>query len=401
MIRIQDIAGACLLGSALALMLAVPFRSARADTVLYNFCSEENCADGANPENGLIADSAGNLYGTTAAGGANTGGTVYEFSGGGESVLYSFVPFGSDGWAPLGVLIRDKQGNLYGTTQFGGGTGCGGNGCGTVFEISGGAETQLHVFAGGSDGAWPTGALVRDKKGNFYGTTPKGGSTNCGGGGCGTIFELTPTGKEKVLHAFIAQTDGQNPVAGLVLKKGYLYGTALYGGTYGEGTVYKLDLKTGALNVLYSFTGGSDGGAPEDTLAWYKGAFYGTADIGGSGDCGTVFKITRKGKLTTLYSFTGANGDGDGCSPVAGLTLYQGNFYGTTQHGGDACGNYTCGTVFEISPEGSESVLWQFESNDIDGAEPFGGVIASGGTLYGTTDDAGENQYGVIFSVAP
>ncbi|MGA2904008.1 MAG: choice-of-anchor tandem repeat GloVer-containing protein [Candidatus Korobacteraceae bacterium] len=174
-----------------------------AETVLYSFCSQTNCTDGANPSASLIFDAAGNLYSTTDAGGTYGDGTVFELTptaGGGwtEQVLHSFNNNGTDGAYPYAGLIFDATGNLYGTTLNGGTYQCVDEGCGTVFELTptaggGWTEQVLHNFGNGTDGFWPYAGLILDAAGNLYGTTQLGGTGgNCGGYGCGTVFELTP-----------------------------------------------------------------------------------------------------------------------------------------------------------------------------------------------------------------
>jgi uncharacterized repeat protein (TIGR03803 family) len=215
-------------------------RSAQAQTfnVLNTFTGG---ADGANPVGGLIQNGKGNLYGTTCCGGTHGTGTVFMLNKSGkETVLYSFTG-GEDGNEPFASLIRDANGNLYGTTLWGGSsTQCnGGNGCGVIFKLDKtGKETVLHAFTGtGGDGANPYDGLVRDPKGNLYGTTVNGGGSSVCSGGCGVVFKVRGAGKETVLHRF-SGGDGAGPYAGLVRDaKDNLYGTTQYGGSYGEGTV--------------------------------------------------------------------------------------------------------------------------------------------------------------------
>ena len=220
------------------------------ETVLYSFCAQTNCADGANPGAALIMDEAENLYGTTPVGGANDRGTVFELTPGGrETVLYSFCAQTScvDGSTPLAALIVDKRGNLYGTTAAGGANNLSfPGGVGTVFELMpNGTETLPYSFCAQTnctDGATPTAGLIMDKAGNLYGTTFHGGGTS----GDGTMFELTPGGTETVLYSFCAQTncaDGALPQAGLIMDKaGNLYGTTVQGGAnnFLGGVVFQL-----------------------------------------------------------------------------------------------------------------------------------------------------------------
>jgi uncharacterized repeat protein (TIGR03803 family) len=306
-----------------------------------------------------------------------------------ESVLYTFSGI-TDGAHPVAGLVRDKEGNLFGTTYQGGNTGCGGLGCGTVFEVTpSGAETELHTFTGVPDGATPTAALILDKGGNLYGTTGYGGTS-----GDGTVFEITAAGEYKVLHSFMG-TDGAVPSAGLVRDGvGNLYGTTQYGGA-SYGTVFQIT-QTGAETVLYSFTGGADGGAPLGGLVLWKGNLYGTTADGGSFSLGTVFELTKKGKETVLHSFSGGS---DGVSPFAGLILdKEGNLYGTTLGGGGSgCSGLGCGTVFEVTPSGAETVLYSFT----DGGSVAGLVQDAQGNFYGTTQRGGSSFNGTVFKLSP
>jgi uncharacterized repeat protein (TIGR03803 family) len=242
------------------------------------------------------------------------------------------------------VLVRDAAGNLYGTTQYGGTNG----GFGTVFKLdAAGKLTLLHSFAGTPDGEDPYAGLLRDKLGNLYGTTQYGGT----GGGFGTVFKLDAAGKLTLLHSFSGTPDGENPLAGLLRDgAGNLYGTTKYGGTGGGyGTVFKLSAK-GKLILLYSFTGTPDGENPYARLIRdASGNLYGTTFYGGTSGYGTVFKLDTAGKLTILHSFNSAP---DGANPLGGLILDKaGNLYGTTSDGGDlSCGFSGCGTVFKITP---------------------------------------------------
>jgi uncharacterized repeat protein (TIGR03803 family) len=253
------------------------------ESVLYSFGSG---TDGEYPGSGLIEDAAGNLYGTTGYGGASGNGTVYKISkSGAETILYNFS--GADGQYPFGNLLRDSSGNLYGTTSYGGTSGNG-----TVFKLTRkGKETVLHSFAGGTDGANPYAGLVRDKKGNFYGTTYNGGA-GCKGYDCGTVFKLTPNGKETVLHAF-ALSDGHYPDFGTLVRDsaGNLYGTTYAGGTADMGVVFKVS-SGGKESIVYTFTGGTDEGFPVAGLIQDKaGNLYGTTLGNPTATYGTVFRI--------------------------------------------------------------------------------------------------------------
>jgi len=386
--------------SALAVFSA---QTARAQTLntLYAFTGG---VDGGKPYAGVIRDAKGNLYGTTSTGGAYGYGTVFEVTPAGTyTVLYSFL--GSpDGAHPYGALVRDSKGNLFGTTPEGGIAGgvCNAN-CGTVFELvrTGKTYTEkvLYAFAGGADGANPYAGLVRDSKGNLYGTTVAYGSSNCV---CGTVFKLSPDGTMTTLYQFGGGTDGANPYGVLARDaKGNLYGTTEWGGDLGCtpigcGTVFEVSA-TGAEKVLHSFTG-EDGAEPFAGLVRdAKGNLYGTATWGGTyGTYGTVFELTKKGTFTVLHNFAGGD-PGDGINPNASLVRdKQGNLYGTTFGGG-----YNYGTVFEVTPTGSETVLYGFIAR-ADGSSPYGSLVLDGqGNLYGTAEQGGDYGYGTVFKLTP
>jgi uncharacterized repeat protein (TIGR03803 family) len=304
-------------------------------TELYSFTGG---VDGNTPDAGLIADNAGNLYGTTAFGGAYSNGVVFKLTPAGtETTLYSFTG-GNDGGNPFDSLVFDGAGNLYGTTEFGGAYSNG-----MVFKLTpAGTETTLYSFTGGSDGAYPVAGLIFDSAGNLYGTTELGG-----GSCCGVVFKLTPTGTETVLHSFTGGNDGGMPIAGVIADSaGNLYGTTFNGGAYGFGVVFKLT-PTGTETPLYSFTGGNDGGyLYGGVILDSAGNLYGTTIDGGAYGWGTAYKVTPGGTETVLYSFTGGN---DGGEPVAGVIADSaGNLYSTTGVGG-ADGN---GVIFKLSATG-------------------------------------------------
>jgi len=347
-----------------------------AATFVYSFSNY--VGDGAHPESGLIEVN-GTLYGVTTEGGAGDGGngagTLYSLNKKEEKekVLYSFCSEQNcaDGAWPDGDLLY-MNGVLYGTTGVGGGgvESCGGPypGCGTVvsFEPATGAEKVLYAFCQAencADGRGPVGSLI-DLNGNLYGTTADGGGgSGCSdeGGGCGTVFALDPaTGTETVLHTFGGETDGGTPVAGLINVNGTLFGTTEYGGGRspcvngyedGCGTVFSIDPATGAETVVHSFqNNGSDGQNPIAGLIEVRGKLYGTTEWGGKYGYGTVFSLDLKtGKETVLYSFCSQQNCADGAIPYAGLTNVKGTLYGTTEWGGAGCCN-TGGTVFSIVP---------------------------------------------------
>ncbi len=354
------------------------------ETVLHSF-APVLMPMGSDPWAGVIRDEQGNLYGTTTIGGAWGAGAVYKVDTSGRAtVLYSFTG-AADGGNPYAGLIRDAAGNLFGTTLYGGNLSSCPNydpGCGVIFKIEpSGHETVLYAFTGGSDGAGPYAGLVRDSAGNLYGTTYGGGAS-----GKGVVFKLDTAGNLTVLHYFTGGVDGGYPYGGVVLDSGYLYGTTVFGGAANDGVVYKLD-NAGHETVLYTFTRGADGGWPYAGVTLDPaGNIYGTTELGGAADAGVVFKLDNTGHETVLHSFTGGAG---GSEPVAGVILDPaGNIYGTTWYGGSASG-YGYGVIFKLDPTGQESVLYTFQRG-ADGAAPRAGVIRdSAGNLYGTTTTGG------------
>jgi uncharacterized repeat protein (TIGR03803 family) len=320
--------------------------------------------------------------------------------------LHKFKSHQQDGLLPYGSLVFDAAGNLYGTTEAGGV----GDNLGTVFKLSPNAdgkwtETVLYSFTGfitGDDGQEPLAGLVFDQAGNLYGTTAYNG-----GSGGGTVFELSPnpdgSWTESVLHSFnYDDGGGYRPTASLLLDlAGNLYGTADYGGAYDNGVVFELSPNPDGSwteNVLYSFTGGEDGGEPHAGLTFdAAGNLYGTTTGYVSGG-GNIFQLipNQDGTWTekVLYSFTGGN---DGIAPYARVIFDQsGNLYGTTNGGGA----YGYGVVFRLKPTAKgkwkETVLHEF--NGTDGAYPYAGVIRDqSGHLYGTTWAGGAYGYGTIF----
>ncbi len=407
------------LGTALTIftvtLLVTSTWAASHESVLHSF--NNNGTDGVNPYAGLIADTSGNLYGTTVEGGIHNLGSVFELTprqGGGwtETVLHSFGR-GTDGTDPYASLIFDAAGNLYGTTQQGGI-----HNSGTVFELSprqggGWTETVLHSFNNnGIDGAYPLGGLIFDAAGNLYGTTQQGGIHSCQGKTCGTVFELTPKQgggwTETVLHSFGNGTDGVNPQAGLIIDAaGNLYGTTYQGGIHNLGTVFELTPRQGGgwtETVLHSFGRGTNGVSPNASLTVdAAGHLYGTTIAGGILNDGTVFELTPSQgggwTETVLHSF--GNGT-DGVNPQASLIIdAAGNLYSTTIAGGI----HTDGTVFELSPQPgggwTETVLHSF-GNGTDGVSPYAGlIIDAAGNLYGTTIGGGIHTDGTVFEITP
>lgn len=389
--------------------------------------------DARNPMTGLVSDSAGNLYGAS-AGGTHDLGTIFELSPGADAqwtnkLLYSFLRGnGSSTDNQYGVcsrLILDSAGNLYGEKTSGGT-----NGYGTVFELSpsasgGWSEKDLYTFSGGAGGAYPIGGLVFDNAGNLY------GSTRGQGAGHGVVFELTRgsdgSWAETVIHTFGGYpVDGSQPAGGLIFDEGgNLYGTTYAGGSSvncgfreaGCGVVFELSHASGNWieTVVHSFTGsGNDGRTPNVGLILdLEGNLYGTTQKGGnacadSSGCGIVFELSPAvggWSESVLYAFT----DGlDGGYPDSGLTRdASGNLFGTTTGPGeDACSSYSCGAVFKVSPNGSgtwtETVLHKFTTAVPDGFEPAGGLVFGGnGVLYGATEGGGIANEGAVFELVP
>jgi uncharacterized repeat protein (TIGR03803 family) len=370
---------------------AVPAAQAQTETVLYSFVPTEGLPP--YPYAGVVRDAKGNLYGTTCYGGLNSKGTIYKLSAKGvQTVLYTFAGQ-PDGANPIGALLLDSSGDLYGTTSAGGI-----NNVGTVFELApDGTETVLHNFADdGVDGWGPWATLLHDTNGNLYGTTQYGGSN-----GEGTVFELAPNGNETILHNFASSPiDGYFPNAELVRDaKGNLYGTTYAGGANGVGTVFKLTA-SGEETVLYSFVNdGYNGYQPSAGLVRDgKGNLYGTTLNGGLLADGTIFELTKKGVEIVLCSLDG-NG---GSHPYAALIRdSKGNLYGTAAGGGIG-GQEGYGSVFKIVPNGTEVVLHIFTGGS-DGGYPYRAALAkdSKGNLYGTTTYFGASTAGTLYKVVP
>jgi uncharacterized repeat protein (TIGR03803 family) len=385
--------------------------SAQTFTSLHDFQN----TDGAGPNAPLIQATDGNLYGLTSDGGSIglTDGNIFRITPGGAlTSLFSFD--GMDGAAPyLAGLVQATNGNFYGTTGSGGanssdrGTVFG--------ITPGGVLTTLHSFCpppySCPDGAYPFAGLVQGTDGNFYGTTTAGGANSGCANTCGTAFKITPSGVLTTLYSFCSQsecTDGESPYAGLIQgTDGNFYGTTLIGGANAYGEVFKIT-SNGKLAVLHSFcpTCGEGSNPTAGLVQATDGNFYGTTLNGGTDNYGTVFEITPSGKLTTLHSFAAT----DGAAPSAALIqATDGNFYGTTEFAGangGAGANY--GTIFKITPRGKLTTLYSFcpvLQNGIcpDGNASVAAVVQdTDGTFYGTTNSGGNLTYnaGTVFSLA-
>jgi uncharacterized repeat protein (TIGR03803 family) len=372
----------------------IPSGQAQTFSDLYDFTGS---SDGGYLWGGVVRDPAGNLYGPGDEGGIGYGVVFKVDTKGNETVLHAFAGPPADGSFSISRLLRDKAGNLYGMTYYGGA-----NDKGTVFKVdTKGNETVLYNFVGGTtDGCYPTGGLIRDASGNLYGTT-----SACGGGGGGTVFELSKSG-ETVLHSFtVAVTDGLTPAYGSLLmdKGGNLYGVTVYGGSFdrqftkGVGTLYKLS-SNGTFNVLHSFTPyGGDGypmGTPVmDSAGNIYGTSYGCDPANCNGSGGTVWKWTNAGAYQVRFPFRIPKTQGS--NPIDGVILdSKGNLYGDTYSGG----TYDYGTVFQLRKNGSLTLLHSFSLTD--GEYPIGGLTHNGvKSWYGTTQRGGTYGQGVVWSL--
>ncbi len=394
--------------------------SAQTYNVIYNFTDR---MDGALPSAGLTLDAAGNLYGTT-IGDNLCCGTVFKLSKAGAgwvvTPLYLFKG-GDDGNSPWARVVFGPDGALYGTTVAGG-NGCAGNGCGIIFKLApppntlpnvlaGWRETTLHRFTGGSDGGSPElGDLVFDKAGNMYGTASGGDYNN------GLVFEMTPSyggWTNTTLYSFTGSSDGSGPYGTPVFDQaGNLYGTALFGGSYGNGdciagnmcgTVYELtpSLSGWSLEVVHTFQGGSDSGNPIGGVIFgLDGYLYGTTPWGGSAGGGTVFSINNP--WLSPYPLSGNTNDYFP-GPWNSLTMDSaGTFYGTTYEDG----SHRFGTVFRMSNGcGCGGCYWGYKllyefTGGSDGGYPLGGVtVDAHGNLYGTASVGGANEEGVVWEI--
>jgi uncharacterized repeat protein (TIGR03803 family) len=323
-------------------------------------------------------------------------------------VLHTFTPNkGTDGGLPAARLVFGPNGTLYGSTT------TGTNSTGVVYNLGPASrfskETILYSFTGGNDGNRPSGDLLFDQTGNIYGTTGRGGATSNG-----VVFELTPSGKgftEDVLYTFTGGNDGGTPLSGVISDAaGNLYGTATGGGAFGFGTVFELT-GTGPSRTeqtLYSFQNGSDGNTPVGGLIFDAlGNLYGTTSSGGAGGGGTVFKLTPSGggsfTFTLLFSFTNSTLL-TGTGPQATLTMdAAGNIYGTTTNDGA----FAQGSVFKLTPSGGGYTFTSLHdfTGGTDGGRPFNNVIFdAAGNLYGTTLNGGGipgDMAGVVFEITP
>jgi uncharacterized repeat protein (TIGR03803 family) len=379
-------------------------------TVVHSFASAPvtGLTDGRGPGTGPIRALDGNLYGTTYYGGQNIrpgitsgGGTVYRITpGGAASVLHSFGADGADGVAP-GGLMQASDGNLYGVTSAGGTYGFG-----TIFRLTlGGTYTTLYSFgATAGDGRNPHATLVEGPDGKLYGATDSGGAHNGG-----TLFRISRDGSYFRLHSFSddrRSPGGSRPDGGLVVgEDGAFYGVTTLGGEYGAGTFYRMTA-AGTVTVIHEF-----GACPEDSAGPIgaltlgpDGNFYGVSDHGGSyPNSGTVFVISPAGETRVLYAFPPEPHFFPWVGVAQGLTVGRdGNLYGVTVYGGRNVDDFGGrGTAFMITPQGAFTTLHSFGGSG-DGAHPITGAFALGsdGSLYGVTWDGGTADAGTVYKLS-
>jgi uncharacterized repeat protein (TIGR03803 family) len=373
------------LATTILMILAMAITASAQFTTLVSFTGTNG--DGPFQEN-LVQGVDGNLYGTTTYGGTHSDGTIFKITPGGAlTTIYNFANT-PDGANPYTGLVLGTNGKFYGTTAEGGASGLG-----TVFTVTTkGVVSILHSFSG-MDGEIPYGALIEGADGNYYGTTQFGGTM---GSGYGTVFKITSTGTFTSLHSFDDTTDGYEPFAGLVQgSNGDFFGTTAGGPGSNFGTVFKITSK-GVYTLLHTFID-SDGWEPEGVLFQASsGKFFGTTVRGGADGLGEVFTITLAGTFDLLHSFTSVS---DGYEPTAGLIQgSDGNFYGTSTGGG----TFGEGNIIEVTSGGTVTTLHSFSGGDggPDGDMPFGGLVQhTSGVLFGTTGGVGSGGTGTVFSL--
>ena len=393
--RVSGLAVPC----ALLLCAGAVTSAAAKETTLYSF--KNDGIDGINPQGTLVLGTNGFFLGTTAGGGSDGFGTVFKVNAKGvETVLHSFAgQGGGDGYSPRSGLRPMGGGIFYGTTPGGGQFGYG-----TVYSITqAGAYSVIYSFTGFDDGSNPYGGLVKDGAGNVYGMTEHGGTSGSQSSGFGTIYKIAAGGGQSVLYSFTGGDDGGNPVGVLARDKaGNLYGVTQNEGHSGQGVVFELTHK-GVYSVLHPFTGGADGGDPIGGLAIDSAGstLYGTTNRGGGAQIGTVFKIALGATpvFTTLHSF---GGGGDANLPTTELVFDKaGDLYGTTGLGG----TNDAGTVYKIASDGTESVVYSFVPVGGHQDGPAAAVLIKGTVnspvLYGTTDSGGTDDKGAVFKLKP
>ena len=368
-----------------AILLASPALAQPAANLITVYSFQGYPTDGANPAAKLIYQ-AGTLYGTTVSGGATGNGAVFKVNPltGAEAVVYSLTA--SVGKTPRAGLIYLNN-MLYGTAE------SGAAGQGSVFSVdpATGNGNLLYRFGAPPDAGSPDGELLAVQN-ELYGVAQAGGANVYDG----AIYKIDPSsGAETVVHNFVG-ADGANPSGALIYVGKNLYGTTQLGGGKADGgTIFRFNPATGKTHIIYGFQGGTDGLSPNAGLLQQDGILYGTTLSGGTADAGTVFKIdVTTGAETVIYSFQYGS---DGANPASSLIALHGLLYGTTTGGG----TLGFGTLFSIDPQsGAETILHSF-TGGLDGAIPFAGVIYAGGQLYGTTESGGAVGGGTVYKIQP
>jgi uncharacterized repeat protein (TIGR03803 family) len=371
-------------------MLAPPVQ-AQTYTLLYDF---PGGLKGVRPGD-LVVTPDGSILGAAAYGSDNSS-LVFNYTDGKETVLHRFPEgYGYEPEFPEGLLLSKNGDTLYGTTQYGGkenGMCAGGTGCGVAFsyDLTTSKYKTMHEFQG-PDGASPIGTQVLDSAGDLYGVTNGGGTYG------GTFYEITAAGTEKVLYNFGSAPDGMWPGGGLVLYGGNYYGVTIGGGANtcnngGCGTVFKIT-PAGKETVLYNFTGGSDGQNPDVLVGTYKGNLYGFSRTQGNAGA-AIFEINAAGDFSIAYN-------GSYISQITYIIMgTDGSLYASSSGGADSSGQ-----ILQITPtgdgNGNVTVLHQFDFTDGSTLNPFQDLVLHGGVLYGTTNYGGSSDNGVIYKLKP
>ena len=398
-------------GFGLTATLPQPVHAASSAPIIYSFAGEE---DGEYADTDLVADRAGNLYGSTVLGGDFDSGSVWQLSRSGNiwthTVLYSFTG-GLDGGEPYKGVTLDPDGNLVGTAVTGGNGPCEG-GCGVVYKLTnnGGVWTQsvIHNFVG-SDGSGPGAGVTFDAHGNLYGMVPIGGSF-----GLGAIYQMQPqpdgTYHFRIIHNFTGGNDGSGGSAGRLIpdSRGSFYGVTTTGGANGKGVAFKLTRAqdgTWHYQTIYAFKGQPDAGFPYGGLTFDKGGknLYGTSYWDGAHNSGSVYQLSHQSgtwKERVLYSFKGGS---DGSGSIANVVFDKnGNMYGTTSEGGAGC---SCGLIFKLAPgaqnKWTESIVYTFQGQP-DGGFVYNGMVSDpNGNLFGATVHGGTDNEGAVYQFIP
>lgn len=378
--------------TALLLLLASSFGGASAKNsvdVLYRL---QGGSEGCNP-GGMVSDAAGAFYGVAYNCGDANNGTVFRFTPGGKFRVLNDFADPHAGSHPQARLLLGPHGTLFGTAQMGGD-----GGQGTVFEVKkNGDLIVLHAFTGGADGGTPLGGLVSDAQGNLYGTASVGGKNNDG-----VVYKISHRGEYHVMHSFDDLVDGSTPSGELLADgNGNFYGTTQKGTLTGAGDVYKI-AADGKVTIIYAFAGGHDGFLANGSLiADAAGNLYGTTSAGGSVGIGIVFKIAPDGTETILHDFDGYQNK-DGGRPLYGLAWgSDGALYGVTDVY-DSFQGRDWGDIFRIDTAGDFQLLVKFPKDDKKGYVPSGALILGpDGNLYGTLDLSPPDNAGTVFELPP